>query len=65
MFKMTKTPLALTAVGGLLVFAGTLGKDAKDVAYAAILFAAFILGAWVALFDNTLGNHEDDEREGS
>ncbi|MEL5958042.1 MULTISPECIES: hypothetical protein [unclassified Streptomyces] len=65
MFKMTKTPLALTAVGGLLIFASTAGKDQRDVAYAAILFAAFILGAWVALFDNTLGNHEDDESGGS
>ncbi|MFJ8790434.1 hypothetical protein [Streptomyces sp. NPDC102462] len=64
MFKMTKTPLALTAAGGLLIFASTVGKEQKDVAFAAILFAAFILGAWVALFDNTLGDHEDDEREG-
>ncbi|NJP70683.1 hypothetical protein [Streptomyces sp. C1-2] len=64
MFKMTKTPLALTAVGGLLIFASTLGKEQHDVSYAVILFAAFILGAWVALFDNTLGDHEDDERGG-
>ena len=61
---MTKTPLALTAVGGLLIFAGTLGNDQKDVSYAVVLFAAFILGAWVALFDNTLGDHEDDEPGG-
>lgn len=63
MFKMSKTPLALTAIAGLLIFASTLGKDQDTLSIAAILFAAFILGAWVALFDNTLGDHGDDTEE--
>lgn len=60
---MSKTPLALTAIAGLLIFASTLGKDQETLSIAVILFAGIILGAWVALFDNTLGNHEEETQD--